>query len=97
MQVWHVRALRHLLSNGDSDARHIIRQYVIIVSFASRTACFVVILPSSPWQEVVGALGISIIGGGVAMADKVLYRNDITVDVNVNNTTPQDAQYASSM
>merc|ERR1711871_1381816 len=35
-------------------------------------------------------MGMGILGGAVALTDKILYRNDITVEKTVENTTPAD-------
>lgn len=43
-----------------------------------------------PAQEMVGALGMGILGGAVALTDKILYRNDVTVEKTVENTTPAE-------
>jgi len=43
-----------------------------------------------PAQEMVGALGLGILGGAVALTDKILYRNDVTVEKTVENTTPAE-------
>jgi len=46
-----------------------------------------------PTQELIGALGIGIVGGAVAISDKILYRNDISVETTVENTKPNDARF----
>jgi len=46
-----------------------------------------------PMQEVVGGLGLSMVGTAVLATDKILYRNDIDVEASVENTTPSDAPY----
>jgi fermentation-respiration switch protein FrsA (DUF1100 family) len=49
-----------------------------------------VVVDLQPVQEVLGGLGMGIVGGGVALADKILYRNDIKADKTVENTTPAE-------
>jgi len=43
-----------------------------------------------PLQEVMGGLGMGMVGGAVGMTDKILYRNDISVEKSVENTTPAE-------
>ena len=41
-----------------------------------------------PVQEVAGAIGLGMVGGGVGLTNKILYRNDIATEDNVENHTP---------
>ena len=41
-----------------------------------------------PLQELGGALGLGMVGGGVAATNKILYRNDLATEVTVESHTP---------